>query len=103
MLFIKDYGSLNALVSEFTQPTISGLLSSLKGKAITVFTESGGQSGGGFTGLLLAVGQTSIRILTKRPCTGRNAPCCKGQRKNALSEYAVIPLDRIVAVTYRNI
>lgn len=103
MLFIRDYGNLNALVSGLTQPTISGLLSSLKGKAITVFTESGGQSGGGFTGLLLAVGQSSIQLLTKRPCTGRNVQCFKGQKKNVLSEYAVIPLDHIVAVTYKNI
>ena len=43
----------------------SGLLSSHIGQTVTIFTSSGGQSGAGFTGVLLAVNPGFVRLITK--------------------------------------
>jgi hypothetical protein len=95
------------------------LLSDLIGETVTIFTTSGGQSGCGFTGVILAVNQCFVRLVTHigpaPGCALGNAcqsPCCPtigcsgygggygGGYSNVRSVGSVtdIPLDRIVAV-----
>lgn len=58
------------------------LLASYVGETVTIFTSSGGQSGSGFTGVILAVNPVFIRLLSRigpppgcslgNACTGFN-------------------------------
>ncbi len=58
------------------------LLASHIGQTVTIFTSSGGQSGSGFTGVLLAVNSVFVRLITRigpppgcslgNACTGFN-------------------------------
>ncbi len=58
------------------------LLASYIGQTVTIFTSSGGQSGSGFTGVLLAVNSVFVRLITRigpppgcslgNACTGFN-------------------------------
>lgn len=41
------------------------LLSKYVGETVTIFTSSGGQSGAGFTGVLLAVNNCFVRLITR--------------------------------------
>jgi hypothetical protein len=41
------------------------LLASYIGQTVTIFTSSGGQSGAGFTGVLLAVNPVFVRLITR--------------------------------------
>lgn len=60
----------------------AALLANYIGETVTIFTSSGGQSGSGFTGVVLAVNQTFVRLITRigpppgcalgNACTGFN-------------------------------
>jgi len=50
-------------VSNFTG-NFFDLLSNLIGETVTIFTTSGGESGSGFTGVILSVNQCFVRIVT---------------------------------------
>jgi hypothetical protein len=41
------------------------LLSNYIGKTVTIFTKSGGQSGSGFTGVVLSVNEHFVRLITR--------------------------------------
>lgn len=41
------------------------LLTDYIGETVTIFTSSGGQSGAGFTGVVLAVNECFVRLLTR--------------------------------------
>ncbi|KGM96564.1 hypothetical protein Z968_05865 [Clostridium novyi A str. 4552] len=53
------------------------------GETVTIFTESGGQSGQGFTGILLDVNQCYVRLTTQiGPAPGcALGNCCRGSMK----------------------
>jgi len=61
----------------------SALLASYIGETVTIFTSSGGQSGSGFTGVVLAVNEVFVRLITRigpppgcslgNACSGFNA------------------------------
>lgn len=93
--------------------TNSGLLDSLCrhiGETVTIFTASGGLSGSGFTGVLAAVNECSIKMI----CSFGAAPSCplgsscngfgnRGSRcgcGNILGSVTVIPVDKIVSFTH---
>lgn len=67
----------------FASGNFGALLANYIGETVTIFTSSGGQSGAGFTGVVLAVNQTFVRLLTRigpppgcslgNACTGFNA------------------------------
>lgn len=76
-----------------------------KGRFVTVFTQSGGCSGRGFTGLLVEVNRRFIRLVTSFPCAprhpfGRNidsrSDCCSGRLGTAI----IIPLNKIVSFVF---
>lgn len=50
-------------VSNFTG-NFYDLLSNLIGETVTIFTTSGGESGSGFTGVILSVNQCFVRLVT---------------------------------------
>lgn len=66
----------------FSGGSFSGLLSDYIGETVTIFTKSGGQSGAGFTGVVLAVNECFVRLITRigpppgcalgNACTGFN-------------------------------
>jgi hypothetical protein len=82
----------------------------LIGNAVTVFVDSGGISGSGFTGILIEVSPDSIQLITQVP----SAPTMgqhhkrnilhKSNRKrkqgNKLGAYTIILLEHITAITY---
>ncbi|HYF84027.1 MAG TPA: hypothetical protein VEB00_13485 [Clostridia bacterium] len=89
------------------------LLSDLIGETVTIFTTSGGDSGSGFTGVILSVNQCFVRLVTHigpaPGCALGNA--CGGPMGGygggyggttgyirTVGSVTDIPLDRIVAV-----
>jgi hypothetical protein len=81
------------------------------GRIVTVFTQSGGCSGCGFTGLLVAVDCDAIKLETTSPIAPINPfeCCCRGVRGvdnlgfrhhrccNPFGTICVIPKDKIVS------
>jgi len=89
------------------------LLSGLTGETVTIFTTSGGDSGAGFTGVVLVVNPCFVRLVTHiGPAPGcALGSCCGipgmggygaagygGGAIRSVGSVAEIPLDRIVAV-----
>lgn len=91
------------------------------GETVTVFTTSGGQSGEGFTGVVLAVNEDFIRLITRiGPTPGcaigngchnnngsRNGCCCSGRGNNNSNNFfgrvgsvTDIPIDRIASFVH---
>lgn len=92
------------------------------GETVTIFTTSGGQSGAGFTGVLLAVNHCFVRLITcigpapgcalgnacsdfpRGPLGGRGGNCgknCDGHRDiNTLGSVTDIPVDRIASFVH---
>lgn len=66
----------------YTGGNFTALLSQYIGETVTIFTASGGQSGAGFTGVILSVNNIFVRLLTRigpppgcslgNACTGFN-------------------------------
>lgn len=52
-------------VGAFQGGNFSALLADHIGETVTIFTSSGGQSGSGFTGVVLAVNAVFVRLLTR--------------------------------------
>lgn len=71
-----------ANMGAFSGGGFSALLSDYIGETVTIFTKSGGQSGSGFTGVVLAVSDCFVRLITRigpppgcalgNACTGFN-------------------------------
>jgi len=95
---------------------IYDLLLGLTGETVTIYTTSGGDSGAGFTGVILAVNQCFVRLVTHigpAPACALGS-CCGvpgmggygggmggyggGGAVRTVGSVAEIPLDRIVAV-----
>ncbi len=53
------YGGVSGFTGNFFD-----LLSGLIGETVTIFTTSGGQSGSGFTGVILSVNECFVRLVT---------------------------------------
>lgn len=86
------------------------------GQTVTIFTNSGGCSGNGFTGVLISVSECFVRLLV---CPGEAPSCpvgsnCSGQIglygrgrgnniRNPLGAIAVIPTCSIAAFTHNAI
>ncbi|MFZ5986623.1 MAG: hypothetical protein ACOYWZ_05790 [Bacillota bacterium] len=49
----------------FTGGNYAALLANYIGETVTIFTSSGGQSGAGFTGVVMAVNNVFVRLLTR--------------------------------------
>ena len=104
MIYIKDYNTLNSLVSLSSnhQSMLQSELSPLVGRTVTVFVKSGGASGNGFTGILIEISSEHIKLITEIPSTPRkNMPACGRNRQySRLGTNAVILINEIVAITY---
>lgn len=93
------------------------LLSNYIGETVTIFTTSGGDSGSGFTGVILSVNPCFVRLVTHigpaPGCALGNACCGYGSygmggygggygsgyaNVSTVGSVTDIPLDRIVAV-----
>lgn len=95
------------------------LLSKLTGETVTIFTTSGGDSGAGFTGVILSVNECIVRLVTRigpAPGCALGNACGRvgnygggyggydgygsngGGRINTVGSVTEIPIDRIVAV-----
>jgi len=101
-LFIMSCGVVNhCLVSS---------LARYVGHTVTIFTESGGLSGEGFTGVLIGVDRGCFRLihslgmapacpLTSFRCKGRGRPF----RGNPLGSNVVIPVSAIVSFVHHSV
>ena len=67
----------------FTGGNFAALLANYIGETVTIFTSSGGQSGAGFTGVVLAVNPVFVRLITR---IGPPPGCALG---NACTGFAV--------------
>jgi hypothetical protein len=75
-------GGVYGGVGAFPGGNFAALLANYIGETVTIFTSSGGQSGAGFTGVILAVNNVFVRLLTRigpppgcslgNACTGFN-------------------------------
>ncbi|GAE89648.1 hypothetical protein [Acetivibrio straminisolvens] len=63
--------------------SLAALLSKYIGETVTIFTKSGGQSGAGFTGVILSVNDCFVRLITR---IGPPPACSLG---NACSNFNV--------------
>jgi hypothetical protein len=82
------------------------------GETVTIYTKSGGQSGFGFTGVVLGVTHDFVRLITHigpapgcalgSDCTnGRGCRRCRGRFDiRSVGSNVDIPLDAIAAVVY---
>lgn len=82
-------------IGTFAGGNFSALLANYIGETVTIFTSSGGQSGSGFTGVVLAVNNVFVRLITRigpppgcslgNACTGFNVGygCGPGVGANA--------------------
>lgn len=86
------------------------------GETVTIFTTSGGESGAGFTGVIIGVNGCFVRLIT---CIGEapgcalgnscispfrgninNRCCCNNDRFRGLGSVTDIPIDRIAAFVH---
>lgn len=90
-------------------------ISKFVGEVVTIFATCGGQSGCGFTGVVLAVNPCFVRLITSIPersapscalgndCGGRcslRRRDCDDRRGNELGSVTDIPIDRIAAFVH---
>lgn len=71
----------------FTGGNFAALLANYIGETVTIFTSSGGQSGAGFTGVILSVNNCFVRLITR---IGPPPGCSLG---NACTGFNVGPWD----------
>ncbi|AAO35601.1 hypothetical protein K144313037_08450 [Clostridium tetani] len=103
------------------EDTFADHLEDFVGKVVTIFTTSGGDSGAGFTGVLLAVNEDFVRLLTRMGpapacalgncCSGiqegvepgqsvPGGPICGGTNTGSIAD---IPIDRIASFAHNTI
>jgi hypothetical protein len=88
------------------------------GETVTIFTTSGGESGSGFTGVIINVSNDFVRLVTRigppPGCALGNACCDRFNRRwnngfgnngfiRSVGSVIVIPLDRIAAVVFNSV
>jgi hypothetical protein len=83
------------------------------GETVTIFTTSGGESGRGFTGVVLSVNHCFVRLITQigpapgcalgNACSGLPGRCdcqCDGDWYNRVGSVTDIPVDRIASFVH---
>jgi len=84
------------------------------GETVTIYTTSGGPSGGGFTGVLMSVNNCQARLVIRRgptPCCAIGDGCCDREddfgsdkcQDRCFGAVADIPLDRIACFVHNAI
>jgi hypothetical protein len=102
-------------MSRFFEDNIPGHLGSFIGETVTIFTESGGESGRGFTGVVLFVNDCLVRLVT---CIGPAPSCplgnacdsgffgpdnnckCRNHNIRTVGSVVDIPTNKIVAFVH---
>jgi len=110
LIFIKNYRAINSLLYSDQNDDVlyKSQLSSLTGKLITVFVDGGGESGKGFTGILIEVLSDRIKLITGLPSApvckkSSNQPKCNHCQKKINCNFGIntiIMIDHITAITY---
>ncbi len=106
MIYIKDYSAINAQLSQQQPDSFASLLEYMKGRMITVFTDSGGISGAGFTGMLTDLLRDRIVLLIQQPSppamhfSNRRSRPAAGKYACAPATKSVILFEHICAVLY---
>ena len=83
------------------------------GETVTVFTTSGGESGRGFTGVLLGMNSCFVRLITRigpapgcalgngcERCHNQNGRGQRGSYYDNIGSVVDMPIDRIAAFVY---
>lgn len=100
----------------FDENNVEDLLESISlgtGRVVTIFTQSGGRSGNGFTGILADVNCRFVKLITRIPCGPQNPfgsefrrgferriSCCEG---NPLGTVCIIPINKIVSFCFNEL
>jgi hypothetical protein len=92
----------------FSSGNFHALLSKYIGETVTIFTASGGQSGSGFTGVVLGVTDCCVRLLTRigpppgcslgNSCAGFNPSCGYGGHYPYGAYGSFYPADNVGAI-----
>lgn len=88
------------------------------GETVTIYTTSGGESGDGFTGVVLSVNSAFVRLITRigpAPGCALGSSCCNGSRRrrgsrghgdednggrSRVGSVTDIPIDRIASFVH---
>lgn len=102
LIYVKNYQELNELVNQNSTLSFRRQLSDLIGKPVTVFVDSGGASGNGFTGVLIEVFADRIKLITS---LSRCAKCtagfpCPSKGCDAFGTGTTVMLNHITAINY---
>ncbi|HEX2985660.1 MAG TPA: hypothetical protein VHO71_02480 [Caproiciproducens sp.] len=104
----NDRGNDRDNLESVSDDTFKDLLRN-RGRIVTVFTQSGGLSGRGFTGLLVEANHHFIRLVTTLPSAPRHpfgveaASLFDHNGCNRLGTSCVIPINKIVCFTFNQI
>jgi hypothetical protein len=100
MIYVRDYSNIKP---PLPYEQLIKRLSDHIGSCITVFTDSGGRSGCGFTGILIEVSSDSLRLITKLPAAPARNTGNTGQSRRyecGFGTSTVIMLSHITAFSY---
>lgn len=97
MIYIKDYGSLNTLVSGSRPCPSADIPECLLGKVVTIFVENGRR---GFTGVLVEIRDGIIKLA--RPSCGPSCGC-RHPRVSTPGECIVIAREHITAIVFNSV
>lgn len=91
MLYIRDYsrltpGAIRRSTMRHREDCIRDTLEDNLGRMVIIFTDSGGASGEGFTGLLTDVGDDACRLVTSLPETPPNPVKCHRHHHNGFHD-----------------
>lgn len=102
MIYVKNYQALNELVNQNSRNSCWNQLPALIGTPITVFVDSGGVSGKGFTGVLIEVLSDSIKLITSMPSAPnmRTKNSHKKRQPCKFGACTTIMLEHITAINY---
>ncbi len=70
--------------NNFSGGNFESLLCNYIGETVTIFTKSGGQSGSGFTGVILSVNDCFVRLITR---IGPAPGCALGNACNGMGNF----------------
>lgn len=83
-----------------TKCSFANHLANFIGQTVTVFTTSGGNSGSGFTGILMSVNNEYIRLLNKIGSAPSYPICNLYNKFNNKVSIVDIPISRIVSFVH---
>lgn len=104
LIYVRDYRSFGRYLQPEPPGSLAGRLCRLIGTPVTVYICGGGESGRGFSGILIEVTEECVRLVTslpRAPQAGCAPPSGRAQRGPGFPGTSVlIPLRQVAALEY---